>query len=167
MGIVGKITKAYVRSNNTATIVCPACGVPKVVNLSQLKTKRHDIKMKCRCNTVFGVQLDHRHHYRKQTNLPGTYTILRDGTGGGVIHIQDISRGGLGFTVSGIHNLKEKQIIGVEFQLNDRNMTTIRKRAEVRIVNKNKIGCKFAEIDDTGSTIGKALGFYLQKTTSK
>ncbi len=149
---------AYVRANNTATIVCPACGARKNINTLQLKGKRHTVKVRCRCNVVFDIQIDFRHSYRKPISLPGTYTILRDGQGGGVIHIRNISTGGIGFTVSGIHQLKKGQVLGIEFQLNDKNQTTIRKKTVIVSVNKNQIGCRFSASEETG----KALGFFLQ-----
>ncbi len=151
-------SKAYVRANNTTTIVCPACGVTKNINTQQLKGGRNPIKIRCRCNVVFDVQIDFRRNYRKPVNLPGTYTILRDGQGGGVIHIRNISTGGIGFTVSGIHQLKKGQLIGVEFQLNDKKQTALRKKAVVVSVNTNQIGCQFSASEETG----KALGFFLQ-----
>lgn len=150
--------KAYVRANNTATIVCPACGATKNINTQQLKGNRHSVKVRCRCNTVFDVQLDFRRSYRKSISLPGTYTILQDEQGGGVIHIRNISTGGIGFTVSGVHRLKKGQLIGVEFQLNDKSQTTLRKKAVVVSVNKNQIGCQFSSSEETG----KALGFFLK-----
>lgn len=153
-----KTTKAYVRDNGIATIVCPNCGITKNINSRQLKIGRHTIKLRCKCNTVFAVQIDFRRSYRKPTNLPGTYTILNGGQGGGVIHIRNISKGGIGFTVSGVHTLEKGQMIGVEFQLTDRNMTNLKKKASVVSIINNQIGCRFQADDE----IGKALGFFLQ-----
>ena len=157
-----KSIKAYVRSNNTATIICPSCGVPKIINTTQLKQMRPKVKMKCRCNNIFNVEFDYRRHYRKITSLPGTYVILKNGQGGGIMNIQDISKSGVGFSVSGLHNLHKDQLIEIEFILNDRNKNKIKKQAIVKSVNKNKIGCQFDDVDETGTSLGKALGFYLQ-----
>ncbi|WP_028584675.1 PilZ domain-containing protein [Desulfogranum mediterraneum] len=150
--------KAYVRANHTATISCPACGATKTIQLNQLKNRRRAIKIRCRCQAVFEVQFDYRHTFRKLVNLPGTYLILQGGQGGGVIHIQNISRGGIGFTVSGMHQLRAGLLVGIEFQLNDKKQTIIKKKAEVLSVQQNKIGCQFSEQGD----IGKDLGFFLR-----
>lgn len=151
-------SKAYVRINKTATIVCPACGATKNINTQQLKGSGNTFKVRCRCNVIFDVQIDFRQTYRKQVNLTGTYILLRDGQGGGDIHIRNISTGGIGFTVSGTHQLKKGQVLGIEFQLNDKNQTTIRKKTVIVSVNKNQIGCRFSASEETG----KALGFFLQ-----
>jgi len=74
------------------------------------------------------------------------------------MHIQNISQGGIGFTISGVHHLEKKQTLQIEFQLNDRNQTKLSKLAEVCTINKNKIGCKFIE----PQLMEKSLGFYLR-----
>ena len=103
--------------------------------------------------------LNFRRHYRKQTNLHGTYEIISEGgVGGGIIQINNISRSGVGFTVSGLHRIEIDQEIRIEFQLNDKNKTLLKKQAVVKSVRENMVGCEFkgnAEMD-------KALGFFLQ-----
>ena len=76
-----------------------------------------------------------------------------------MIHIRNISRNGIGFTVSGVHHLQPEQIIRLEFTLNDRNMSKLTKEARVQLVDGNYIGCQFLDED----TIEKALGFYLRR----
>ncbi len=152
--------KAHVRDDKTATIVCPSCGAAKHVAAEKFRNHTHTIKARCRCKEVLTVQFNFRRHYRKATNLPGTYIILSDeATGGGVIHVRNVSRGGLGFTVSGRHNIKKGLIIGIEFNLNDKGMTLLRKKAVVKSLHDNYIGCEFTNRDE----LEKALGFYLQQ----
>lgn len=103
------------------------------------------------------MELDFRRHYRKQDNLTGYYAVT-NGIGGGVIHIHNISRGGMGFTVSGIHAIHLGHLIELTFELNDKKRTRLKKNAIVRSVNANRIGCEF--LDET--PLEKALGFYLQ-----
>ena len=103
------------------------------------------------------MQLDFRRNYRKLTQLDGTYEIVSGG-GGGIIHISNISRGGIGFTVSGIHNIETGQLLQVEFQLTDKKKTVLNKQAVVKRVNQNSIGCEFK----CDVAHDKALGFFLQ-----
>ena len=115
--------------------------------------------IRCRCQQVFTVLLDFRRHYRKQTSLPGTYEILSEGgVGGGIIHINNISRGGVGFTVSGMHRIEKDQVLHLEFQLNDKKKTALKKRVQVKSVLQNAIGCQFVGADP----MERALGFFLQ-----
>ncbi|MBP7518080.1 MAG: PilZ domain-containing protein, partial [Desulfobulbus sp.] len=120
---------------------------------------RHTLAIRCRCGHVYSVLLDFRRHFRNPTSLAGTY-VSRDpaGPGGGVIRILNISRSGVGFTVSGRHRILPGQELQIEFQLTDRNRTVIKKQAVVRTVQENTVGCEFL----CAGELDKALGFFLQ-----
>jgi hypothetical protein len=151
--------KVHIRENNTATFICPSCGAVKHFEAGRFRHQRHSFSVRCRCQQVFSVQLDFRRYYRKQTNLNGTYEILSEGgVGGGIIHISNVSRGGIGFTVSGLHRIEKDQLIQVEFQLNDKKKTVLKKQAVVKSVHQNSIGCQFK----CNADLDKALGFFLQ-----
>jgi len=152
-------TKVHVRENNTATLMCPACGAVKHIAVDDFRHGQHTISVRCRCQHVFTVLLDFRRHYRKQTSLPGIYEIIsQGGIGGGIIHINNISRGGVGFTVSGLHRIEKGQELYIEFQLNDKKKTTLKKRVLVKSVLQNTIGCQFKDTVE----MDRALGFFLQ-----
>jgi len=151
--------KVFVRPDNTATIICPACNAASQASVASFRHKKHSLKIRCKCDTVFRVQLDFRRHYRKQTSLPGTYRVIKPpGAGGGVIHIRNISRHGIGFTVSGLHRMQQGQTIHLEFNLNDKHRTKLAKEATIRLVDKNYVGCQFIN----ENLVEKALGFYLR-----
>lgn len=151
--------KIHVRDNNTATFICPSCGAVKHLAVDRFRHSRHTLSVRCRCQQVFSLLLDFRRHYRKQTSLPGTYEILTEGgVGGGIIHINNISRSGIGFTVSGLHRIEQNQLLQVEFQLNDKNRTVLKKQAVVKSVQQNSVGCEF----QCNVAMDKALGFFLQ-----
>jgi len=149
--------KVHVRDNNTATLVCPACGTVKIIAADKFRQGNHTIKVQCRCQQTFSVLFDFRRHYRKQVNLPGTYVILSAG-GGGIINITNISRGGLGFTISGLHGIKENQKLQIEFQLNDKKKSVLKKQVIVKSVLQNLVGCQFLD----NVEMEKQLGFFLQ-----
>jgi hypothetical protein len=151
--------KVHVRENNTATLICPTCGAIKHIAAEKYRYGRHTMNVRCRCQQVFTLLLDFRRHYRKQTSLPGTYEIISEGgVGGGIIHINNISRGGIGFSVSGLHRIEKDQELHVEFQLNDKKKTTLKKRVVVKSVQQNAIGCQFKDTIE----MERALGFFLQ-----
>jgi len=151
--------KSFVRPDNTATIICPACNVAKQVSVEAYRHKNHSLNIRCKCNTKFTVYLDFRKHYRKQTDLPGTYRVIDPpGEGSGDINICNISQGGIGFTVSGLHEIKKGQIVQLEFHLDDKNKTKLVKQARICSIENNRIGCKFIN----QALIEKALGFYLR-----
>ena len=150
---------AHIRDNNAATLVCPACGLVRQIAVAKFRNDRHTLAIRCRCGHVYSVLLDFRRHFRKPTSLAGTY-VSRDpaGPGGGVIRILNISRSGVGFTVSGRHRILPGQELQIEFQLTDRNRTVIKKQAVVRTVQENTVGCEFL----CAGELDKALGFFLQ-----
>ena len=149
----------HIRDNNAATLVCPACGLVRQIAVAKFRNDRHTLAIRCRCGHVYSVLLDFRRHFRKPTSLAGTY-VSRDpaGPGGGVIRILNISRSGVGFTVSGRHRILPGQELQIEFQLTDRNRTVIKKQAVVRTVQENTVGCEFL----CAGELDKALGFVLQ-----
>lgn len=152
--------KTFVRSNNTATVICPACNTAKIISAEPYRNKKHAIKIRCHCGEVFTLRLEFRRHYRKPTDLAGTYSInIPTKSGGGVIHIRNISRGGIGFTLSGSHHIEQGMSIVLEFQLNDKHMSQIRKEVTVCAINGNYIGCKFS----ASHPLERALGFFLQR----
>lgn len=156
---VMKTTTVHVRNDNTATLTCPACGSIKQFSAEPYLLKQHTMAVRCHCQESFSVLLNFRRHYRKQTNLPGTYEIASEGgMGGGIIQINNISRSGVGFTVSGLHRIEKDQEIRIEFQLNDKNKTVLKKLAVVKSVRQNAVGCEFKN----NVEMDKALGFFLQ-----
>ncbi len=151
--------RAFVCGDNTATIVCPACNKARTVSAEPYRNTKKLIKVRCTCGETFSLRLDFRDHYRKETSLPGTYSITTPGkVGGGVIHIRNISREGIGFTVTGLHHLEKGLELTLKFSLDDKKKTKLEKKAIVRLVEKNYIGCKFVAT----AAEEKALGFYLR-----
>ncbi|MCF6186573.1 MAG: PilZ domain-containing protein [Desulfobulbaceae bacterium] len=151
--------RVFVCGDNTATIICPACNAAKTISAEPYRTKKNLIRVRCRCNEIFSLRLDFRDHYRKETSLPGTYSITTpEKVGGGVIHIRNISREGIGFTVTGLHHLEKGLELILKFRLDDKQKTKLEKKAIVRLVEKNYIGCQFIKT----AVEEKALGFYLR-----
>jgi PilZ domain. len=153
------ILTVHVRADDTATLVCPSCNSIQHFSATKYRHARHTLTVRCRCATPFSVLLNFRRHFRKPTNLNGTYEIIgRNGTGGGLIQVNNLSRGGAGFSVSGRHHIAPGQNILIEFHLNDKKKTMVKKEAVVRSVQQNSIGCEFKENTD----LDKNLGFFLQ-----
>ncbi len=150
--------KAFVRVDNTATIVCPACKKPKNVNVANFKQKKHYLKVRCICDTIFRVHLDFRRHYRKNTELPGQYRYVKPSGEGGSMIVKDISQSGLGFEVDGTHFIETEHVLKVTFELDNKKKTLIEKKVVVQSVDGGFIGCQFIE----EQAYEKELGFYLK-----
>lgn len=154
-----KVQNTFVTGNNTASIRCPECNTVKITPVSKFRNIAHTLKTRCGCGCIFIVSLDFRRHYRKPTKLAGFYTLNSAGSnGGGRMQLFNISRSGVGFTVSGIHNISEGQRARITFTLDNKKETQIAKDVIVKSIRKkNIIGCEF---EDKGQ-LGKDLGFYL------
>ena len=151
--------KAFVRQDDTVTIVCPACTLPKNVSVGSFRTKSHYLKVRCPCDNVFRVHLDFRQFYRKPTDLKAMYKTLKPaGHGGGVVQIKNISQGGLGFTISEVNTIEVGQLLLITFQLDDKKKTSLKKEVIVQSVSDNFVGCRFT----TGQAYEKEIGFYLK-----
>ncbi len=86
------------------------------------------------------------------------YRIISEGGGGGSASIHNVSRGGLGFTVSGTHNIQIGQKALIDFVLDNHKSTRLSKEVEIKAVKDNYIGCEFI----SHQPFEKELGFYLQ-----
>jgi len=151
--------RVFVRSDNTATLVCPACSKPKNISVASFKDKCHFLKVRCPCEHLFRVHLDFRQHYRKPVNLTGNYVCVKPpGRGGGRMTISDISLGGVGMSVEEIHDLQVGCLLDITFNLDDRKKTLLKKKGVIRSINGNFIGCQFADKD----LYEKEIGFYLK-----
>lgn len=150
--------KIFVSEDGMATIICPNCGQTKQVSVADYIDTHKSIKVRCKCEQKFKVDLEFRQQHRKKTNLNGIYDIASE-TGGGRAEIKDVSLSGIGFTVSGVHNVRVGQKIQIEFMLDDSKQTKLNKTAVVRSVSDNRIGCEFQK----ENAFEKDLGFYLSQ----
>ena len=150
--------KSFVKSGDEATIVCPQCNSAKVIAVRQFRQRLHMLKVKCRCGYTFKVQLEFRRHYRKQTDLPGTYDVVPPSIGGGKAKILNLSLSGACFEIRGVHDLKIGQKGVLVFTLDNRKETVLSKHIRIISVTGNRIGSEF--ISD--QAFEKDLGFYLR-----
>ena len=150
--------KAFVRADDTVTIVCPVCKLPKNAAVGAFRNKSHYLKVRCPCSEVFTVHLDFRQHYRKQTDLPGSFKSINPPGMAGEIQIKDISVSGIGFTLSSLQTVAKGNILTLSFALDDKKKTKLTKEVVVQSVLGNVVGCRFVE----RQAYQKELGFYLQ-----
>ena len=153
--------KVYVTSKQMATFSCPQCNRSKTVDVSKYAAldKVVKVNIKCPCGHSYKAILEKRRHYRKETNLPGTYVHFIDGQprNRGLMTVRDLSTAGMKLRL----NVKQSFAIGdqlrVEFHLDDAHRTLIRKTVIIRNQRDQFIGVELAPFE----TVDKALGFYL------
>jgi len=74
------------------------------------------------------------------------------------MQITDVSAGGLQYHLVGLNRLFPGCILDLEFQLDDKQRSQIKKQGEIRHVCDNVVGCEFVD----KKTSDKALAFYLR-----
>jgi hypothetical protein len=166
------LEKVFVNENNIAVFICPECKKSRNVDVSKYKNlcKASKIKCNCPCGHSYNAILEKRKHYRKQTNLPGIYvnivssigTNFLEEVGRGTLRVTDISRTGIQFTLNIQHDFSINDKILVEFRLDDKQKTLIKKEVIIKNINGLKIGAEFLSIDPSDPS-DKAIGFYLLK----
>jgi hypothetical protein len=151
----------YISSNNTATIQCPRCGKMKTTDVSEYAKaeQRITINFSCSCGNRFRCRLEKRKQYRKNINLPGKFTLMNNNEASdtGLLKVVDISATGLKVKLNTPRDFSVGAELLIEFTLDDRNRTSLKKRVTVRNVSGPFVGTSFFpfELDDP------ALGFYL------
>ncbi|MFH1886850.1 MAG: PilZ domain-containing protein [Pseudomonadota bacterium] len=155
-----ELRKVYVNSDGSAVFTCPHCGKSKTVNVDKFKDQKGPLRVRCPCQETYSVGLEFRRQYRKPSELNGMYTVNGSSMQGGRMAVRNVSMGGIGFVPKGRHRLSVGDIIEVKFTLDDGKDSVIQKRAVVRVVEGDYIGCQF---DVQPGNYDAALGFYLRR----
>ncbi|GAB6905643.1 Type IV pilus assembly PilZ [Desulfosarcina cetonica] len=151
----------FITSKNTATFRCPQCGKAKTADVSRYlgTDKNVTVNCTCGCGHRFRCRLEKRRHYRKPVHLPGKFVFAETGRprDTGLLTVVDISSSGLKLKMSVSRDFPIGALLQVEFHLDDRNRTPMKKRVIVRNVSGSFVGVTFHpdDLDDP------ALGFYL------
>jgi len=159
----------FVPEDGTVTIRCPYC-LKEQLTYAKKFIGQHKFKVKCTCKAVFGIQLEFREKYRKETSLDAFIEIISKEEKWGKImsdsldtnpqsvnsKINNMSALGLGITVLGKNKIKKGDHIRIEFTLDNSVSSKIEKKAVVVRVQDNYIGCEFFQTDK----YGRDLRFY-------
>lgn len=152
--------QVYVNQDNCIAFTCPSCTKPASIKVDSLKNKISPLKVRCACKKVFNLDVDYRVYYRKTTNISGTYRSIQPrGEREEDIHILNISREGIGFKVFTGQKIKVGDKLELQFNLDDKLKTSLRKAVEVINIKDDIIGCHFLDTQN----FEQALGYYLQR----
>jgi hypothetical protein len=156
--------KIYLSDQDSATFECPKCHASKTADVSKYKKLSSSVtlKVKCPCGNEYPVTLERRKFYRKETKFPGKFIFssLFGDDQKGPMTVLDISKGGLKFKTLSTPVFQKNDIIEVEFNLDNKNRTLIKKQVYVRNIKNNFVNVEFCSFDPHESG-DKALGFYL------
>jgi hypothetical protein len=150
----------FFKDEYKAVFTCPECTKSKTVDVSKVlfKTNKISLKVKCPCGHIFPVIIERRKFYRKETNLSGVF-MLENNSKELPMTVTNISRSGMQFKSSKNENLKLGDQVLVQFRLDDKPRSLIKKKGILRRIDGMIIGIEFSVIDE----YDKVLGFYLFK----
>lgn len=162
--------KVFITNNNLATFICPQCEKTRTVDVSKYKNlaQAAKVKVKCSCGHAYSVELDKRKHYRRETSLTGVYihivsslgTDFSEEVGKGIMTVQDLSRSGLRFKLNVAPTFAVGDKLLLEFRLDDKKRSLIKKEVSIRSIKGLIIGTEFTHLDPSDSS-DRAIGFYL------
>ncbi len=151
--------KVYVQDTGRALLVCPSCGFTHELDAAKYQNQSHTLTARCRCRNTLSILLEFRNQARKKVQLEGFFRSRNPSSPvNGSMIIHNLSCTGIGFSVMSGMEPQAGDKLSLEFQLDDRNGSTIIKNAVVKSVHGQIIGCAF---DDRGELAG-VLGFYLR-----
>ena len=155
------VEKVYITRKQTAAFICPMCQISKTVDASKFVKldKMSKINVKCPCGHTFTSFLERRKHYRKETNLAGSFIRFVAGKPAdkGNMIVRNLSSTGMKLEVHENFDFSKGDVLEIEFQLDDVKRTLIKRKVVIRNIKNSYLGTEFfqTEIED------KALGFYL------
>ena len=152
-----EVSKIYV-IDNTAVLICPYCGAWKRILADPFRGEKHKLKVKCFCKETFKVFLEFRKKVRKKIFLQGTYIDHSLKGSRCDMTILDISLIGFSFSSLGASTLQIDDELSVEFTLDSKNRTDIKRDVIVRNIYPERVGCEF---ELSGGTFDGPLGQYV------
>lgn len=157
-------SKIFLTADKMATFVCPECGRAKTADVSDYKhlDKAIRLRIQCACGKFYSAILERREQFRKETNLPGKYTLKLSGgkLEEGALTVADISRTGVRIEFKEVPNLEVGTKFEVEFRLDDKQKILITKDVIVKNISGPFIGVEFCSVNPSDPK-DKAIGFYL------
>jgi hypothetical protein len=156
--------KIFLTRDHKATLVCPECERSRTVDVAEHVNRHHEvrIRVKCPCGRRYPATLERRRFFRKDVHFRGTFARLDDGrsAGGGEMAVRDLSRTGVCIRLNTMRKLHVGDRLVVNFCLDDRHRSLIRKESIVRRIDGLDLGAEFTSTDPSDPH-AKAIGFYL------
>ena len=150
----------HVDNDGKVTFICKKCGESRRESGAKYKYHTGSIKIECKCKNVCEVWLEFRQSFRRETSLDGVHFRTSHPDDCRKMIVRNLSLGGCRFETKKECTLVPGEEILVEFVLDDRKGSTIKKKAVVIYVQGYNVGCKFSTLP---GSIDSELGFYLRK----
>jgi len=144
-------------------MTCPQCGFQDTVSGRLFELVGSAVRVQCPNDHRFRIIRELRTIYRKQVRLEGYFAQalhngnkLASGDVWGPMVVQNLSKAGLKFVCGNANQLRIGDRLQVRFNLDNANLTLIKKAVIVKSVHADTVGCQFHGTDKYDA----ALGFY-------
>ncbi|MDM8517632.1 PilZ domain-containing protein [Desulfobacterales bacterium HSG16] len=156
--------KVFINNDDKAMFVCPSCGKEKILDVSRYKDVGKTVRLKriCSCGYSHIVLLERRKFYRKSVAIPGIFMKENERETRKMLVI-DLSRSGVKIETEEGVTLKLGERLFVEFRLDNRQKTLIRKEVFVRSVFGRQAGTEFCSRNHDNpidKAYDMAIGFF-------
>lgn len=141
------IQKVHLDNSKRGKITCPNCGQTKTVNAAPFKTNQ-PIKVRCQCQHEHEIQFEQRVHNRKTVRIKGK--LKKNAAHPHIatnITINNISIGGLQFSVDDSTRLAARDRVELVFVLDNFSQSQLSVTGVIRYVNNNRVGLEFENLD--------------------
>ncbi len=150
------IQKAYVK-DDTITIVCPSCHINKTIPATNFRGQNCPLEIRCKCGHSFSLYMEFRKYPRKETFLPGDYTLEKlSSREFGHTKVINLSLQGACFEVRGLHDITPEMKGELVFILDNEEQTLLFRKVIIRSVRGSHIGCEFI---DPGNSMEELDGY--------
>ena len=152
------LRKIHCGKKRECAVTCHYCGKANRIDTTTVKLDQ-PIQIKCKCGNCFFIQVEQREYYRKEVKLTGNYKKLSsENQEKGKIFIEDISYTGIGCRTVKKNNLKIKDVLQIEFTLDDLHNSRINEKGIVKDIRDRYLGIEFQDLSQHSR---KLIGFYL------
>jgi hypothetical protein len=134
----------YLDDTNRVSIICPSCGLEQNIDTAKFKNTEKKLEGKCSCGEPYQFNIEFRKRYRKDVSLPGEYMFPGIEPKDNII-IRELSFTGIQFEGLMPHKILKDDLLEVNFKLDNRLKSNIRKLVRVIWVREHIIGAQFIE----------------------
>jgi hypothetical protein len=161
MKIIPEDSIVFVAENNKAIIICPKCKKFKHESVEKYRNEKHFLKIRCSCGHFFEIKLNFRKGIRKKSNLEGTYRkISNQKSSINECRIVNLSYQGLCIKTFSENSLDVGDMIVINFQLDNKQMTPVERKIEVvNLFQEDHVGGVF--VDHETDDFNKDIAFYM------
>ncbi len=155
--------RVFATDDGAYVLQCPECERSELVSADPFKKNGWILQVTCPCSCSFRIIREMRKLYRKEVQLPGSFSSdsaamnrLDVSEKWFSMEVENISKSGLKFKSPMTRLLHEGDNIQLRFNLDNSSESLINKLAMIKSVNNSSVGCQFQDCDKHDS----ALGFY-------